>query len=105
MDRGRIGAAGVRELLVGHPLAGAAGRAPAYAVDVSVWPRCDAEASPERGFYYHPSRHSVGQPIVAGWACQLVAGLDFARESWSAPVDASGVHPIEDATTWSPPSR
>src|SRR5215216_3666519 len=29
-----------------------------YAVDVSVWPRCDAETSPERGHYYHPSRHS-----------------------------------------------
>ena len=27
---------------------------PVYAVDVSVWSRCDAEASPDRGFYYHP---------------------------------------------------
>jgi hypothetical protein len=25
-----------------------------YAVDVSVRPCCDAEASPERGYYYHP---------------------------------------------------
>jgi hypothetical protein len=41
-------------------------RAAVYAVDVSVWPRCDAECSPERGLYYHPSRHSAGQPIVAG---------------------------------------
>ena len=39
---------------------------PIYALDVSAWPRCDAEASPERG-YYHPSRHSAGQPIVVGW--------------------------------------
>ncbi len=23
---------------------------PVYAVDLSVWPRCDAEASPERGY-------------------------------------------------------
>ena len=29
-----------------------------YAVDASVWPRCDAETSPERGFYHHPYRHS-----------------------------------------------
>src|SRR5215207_7358413 len=43
---------------------------PVYAVDLSVWPRCDAEASPDRGFYYHPARHSAGQPIVAGWAYQ-----------------------------------
>jgi DDE superfamily endonuclease len=52
-----------------------------YAVDVSVWSRCDAEVSPGRGYYYHPSRHSAGQPIVAGWAYQLVAGLSFERDS------------------------
>jgi hypothetical protein len=33
---------------------------PVSALDLSVWPRCDAEASPERGYYYHPSRHSAG---------------------------------------------
>jgi hypothetical protein len=38
-----------------------------FAVDVTTWPRCDAECSPERGYYYHPSRHSAGQPIIAGW--------------------------------------
>lgn len=37
-----------------------------FAVDTSSWPRCDAETSPERGFYHHPSRHSAGKPIVAG---------------------------------------
>jgi hypothetical protein len=41
---------------------------PVYAVDASVWPRCAAEASPDRGYYYHPSRHSAAQPIVAGLA-------------------------------------
>ncbi len=30
------------------------------AVDASVWPRCDAETSPERGFSHHPSRHAQG---------------------------------------------
>jgi hypothetical protein len=54
----------------------AVGDGPAvYTVDLSVWPRCDTEASPERGFYYHPSRHSAGQPIVAGWAYQWLAQL------------------------------
>lgn len=36
-----------------------AGGQPIYAVDISTWPRWDAEASPERGFYHHPSRHSA----------------------------------------------
>jgi hypothetical protein len=69
----------------------------AFAVDQSVWARCDAESSPGRGYYYHPSRHSAGQPIVAGWAYQLVAQLGFVRDSWVAPVDARRVLPEEDA--------
>src|SRR5215212_2973669 len=68
-----------------------------YAVDLSVWPRCDAEASPDRGYYYHPSRHSAGQPIVAGWAYQWIAQLGFARDSWTAPMDVRRVHPLENA--------
>jgi DDE superfamily endonuclease len=68
-----------------------------YAVDQSVWPRCDAEASPGRGYYYHPSRHSAGQPIVAGWAYQLVAELGFERDSWVTPADVRRVKPEEDA--------
>jgi len=68
-----------------------------YAVDVSVWSRCDAEASPGRGYYYHPSRHSAGQPIVTGWAYLFVARLSFERDSWVAPVDSRRVRPEEDA--------
>jgi hypothetical protein len=67
-----------------------------FAVDVTTWPRCDAECSPERGYYYHPSRHSAGQPIVAGWAFQWIAQLGVARDSWTAPVDARRLHPLED---------
>jgi hypothetical protein len=79
-----------------HPLAGAEGQTPVYGVDASVWPRCDAEISPERG-YYHPSRYSAGKPIVAGWAYQFVAQLGFARESWTAPVDVRRLRPAQDA--------
>ncbi|MBA3423583.1 MAG: transposase [Rubrobacter sp.] len=80
LDRGRIDAEALRRLLACYPLAGSEAK-PVYAVDVSVWPRCDAECSPERGYYYHPSRHSAGQPIVAGWAYQFIARLNFVRES------------------------
>jgi hypothetical protein len=97
LDRGRIDAEALRGLLARVPLAGGADKHPVYAVDVSVWPRCDAEASPERGFYYHPARHSAGQPIVAGWAYQFIARLNFVRESWTAPVEVERVRPAQDA--------
>ena len=95
LNRGRIDEEALRGLLARHPLAG--DKPPVYAVDVSVWARCDAESSPERGYYYHPSRHSAGQPIVAGWAYQFIAQLGFARESWTAPVDLRRVRPAENA--------
>jgi hypothetical protein len=93
LAHGRIDAERLRELLARHPLAGGQ---PIYAVDVTTWPRCDAECSPERGLYYHPSRHSAGQPIVAGWAFQWICQLGFARDSWTAPVDARRLQPTED---------
>ncbi|MDP8901821.1 MAG: transposase [Actinomycetota bacterium] len=98
LSRGRIEEGPLRELLAQHASTGNASRAPVYAVDVSVWSRCEAEASPGRGYYYyHPSRHSAGQPIVAGWAYQLVAGLSFERDSWVVPTDARRIRPEEDA--------
>ncbi len=95
LSRGRIDPEAIRALLAHHPLAGA--EASVYAVDVSVWDRCDAECSPERGFYYHPSRHSAGQPIVAGWAYQFIAQINFVRESWVAPMDVERLRPAQDA--------
>jgi DDE superfamily endonuclease len=97
LDRGQIDDEALRKLLARHPLSGSAATTPVYAVDTSVWPRCDAECSPERGYYYHPSRHSAGQPIVAGWAYQFIAHLNFVRESWTAPVDVERVRPAQDA--------
>src|SRR5215203_6646564 len=93
--RGLIDAESLRRLFARHPLAES--DTPIYAVDVSVWDRCDAECSPERGFYYHPSRHSAGQPIVAGWAYQFVAQLNLVRESWVAPMDVERLRPAQDA--------
>src|SRR4051794_30448712 len=70
--------------------------APVFAVDASSWPRCDAECSPGRGFYYSPTRHSAGQPIVAGWCYSWIAELSFDHDSWTAPVDARRVPAGED---------
>jgi SAM-dependent methyltransferase len=69
---------------------------PVFAVDASTWARCDAECSPGRGFYYSPTRHSAGQPIVVGWCYSWIAQLGFNRDSWTAPVDAHRVPAGED---------
>jgi len=69
-----------------------------FAVDASTWDRCDAETSPERGFYYSASKHSAGQPIVAGWSYQWICQLDWAPDSWTAPLDATRIAPTADTT-------
>ena len=93
LARGEVDAERLRDLLAGSL---PATDPPVFAVDVTTWPRCDAECSPERGYYYHPSRHSAGQPIIAGWAYQWICQLGFERDSWTAPVDARRLHPLED---------
>jgi hypothetical protein len=67
-----------------------------YAVDASVWPRCDAETSPERGYYPHPYRHSHGQPIVAGWNYSWLVQVPSRCSSWSAPLRMRRVRPGEN---------
>ena len=91
---GELDAARLRAVVARHPLAAAP---PVYAVDTSAWPRNDAETSPERGYYYHPNRHSAGKPIVAGWAYSWVAQVSLTPESWSAPLDVRRVAPAETA--------
>lgn len=96
LSKGEVDAGQVRELVVRYrPEAWPA----VFAVDASTWERCDAETSPERGFYHSASKHSAGQPIVAGWSVQWVSQLNFAPGSWTAPVDAMRIAPSEDATT------
>lgn len=95
LARGRVDEDRLRRLLV-------ASRPDAwpmvFAVDASTWARCDAECSAERGFYYSASKHSAGQPIVAGWSYQWISGLDWAFDSWTAPLDAMRVTPSMDST-------
>jgi len=95
LAEGRIDDSGLRRLLIANrpadwPLV--------FAVDASTWDRCDAECSPERGFYYSASKHSAGQPIVAGWSFQWISQLSFSPDSWTAPMDARRISPTEDAT-------
>ena len=90
---GQIDDKAIETLLAQHPLEGGES---VYAVDASVWARCDAETSPERAFYYHPSRHSAGQPIVAGWAYHWVAQVGLAHSSWIAPAKVQRLKPDDN---------
>jgi hypothetical protein len=93
LAEGDVDGVRLRELLVKHrtkdwPLV--------FAVDASTWDRCDAECSPERGFHYSASKHSAGQPIVAGWSYQWICQLNWAPDSWTAPLDALRITPSMD---------
>ena len=96
LERGSIDENAFRRLLVANrpdnwPMV--------FAVDASTVERCDAECSPERGFYYSASRHSAGQPIVAGWHYQWICQLSWAPDSWTAPVEVTRAPPSADPTT------
>ncbi len=93
LARGRVDAEQVHDLL-------AENRPPdwplVFAVDASTWARCDAETSPERGYYYSAAKHSAGKPIVAGWSYQWITQLGWANDSWTAPMDARRIAPTEN---------
>lgn len=96
LAHGRLDPDRLRQVLVEHrPVDWPA----VFAVDASTWDRCDAETSPERGFYYHASKHSNGQPIVAGWSYQWISQLSWAPDSWTAPVDARRIPVAANTTT------
>lgn len=89
--KGRMDIRGIRQLVASTlPETGR----PVYAIDTSTYLRSDAETSPERGIYYHSSRHSAGKPVVAGWSYSWCAQLGETSSSWTAPTDVSRV-PIE----------
>src|SRR5918995_1374896 len=71
LSKGEVDEGALRGLLARRTHVSGGSAPYVYALDVSPWPRCDAEASPDRSYLYHPSRHSAGRPIVAGWGYHL----------------------------------
>ena len=91
---GQIDAGALSGLLAAHrPV----GWPAVFAVDATTWPRVAAVTSPGRGLWHHPSRHTRGKPVVAGWCYQKVSQLNFDRDSWTWPLDARRIGPREDA--------
>src|SRR5262245_49976595 len=66
-----------------------------YAVDASVWPRCDAESSPARGSSHQAYRHSPGQPLVAGGNYSWLVQVPTRCASWTAPLRVRRIIPGE----------
>jgi DDE superfamily endonuclease len=68
------------------------------AVDVSPWPRPDAETSPERCHCYRPCRCDGVRQTVPGWPYSVICALESGRSSWAAVLDAVRLGPDDDAT-------
>jgi hypothetical protein len=68
------------------------------AVDVTPWPRPDAECSPCRLHAYRPCRCDGKRQTVPGWPYSIVAGLEWGAASWTAPLDAVRIAPGDDVT-------
>lgn len=80
---GRVSEAGLQDLLVAArprdwPLV--------FAIDMSAYPRPEAETSPGRAFHHVAGPHGA-DGAVAGWAFQWLAQLSFDPDSWTAPQD------------------
>jgi len=67
-------------------------------VDVTPWPRPDAECSPQRAHAHRPCRCDGVRQTIAGWPYSVVAVLESGRSSWTAPLDAVRLVPGCDAT-------
>src|SRR5260370_32835801 len=82
LNAGRMDLARLERLAASYPLEP---QTTWFAVDASVWPRCDAETSPERGSSHQPYRQSHGQPMVAGWDSSWLVEGPRRRARWNAP--------------------
>jgi len=67
-------------------------------VDVTPWPRPDAECSPQRAHAHRPCRCDGVRQTIPGWPYSVVAVLESGRSSWTAPLDAVRLVPGCDAT-------
>jgi DDE superfamily endonuclease len=93
MDVGRLGRA-----LAGLPLPRGGDGQIRLAVDVTPWPRPDAECSPGRAHAHRPCRCDGVRQTIPGWPYSIVAALESGRCSWTLPLDAVRLVPGQDAT-------
>jgi hypothetical protein len=95
---GRVQIASLRRSLAGLVLPRASNGQIRLAVDVSAWPRPDAECSADRCHAHRPCRCDGIRQTIPGWPYSMVAGLESGRSSWTALLDAVRLRPDDDAT-------
>jgi DDE superfamily endonuclease len=67
-----------------------------FAVDVTPYPRPDAECSAGRAHCYAACRCDGTRKTIPGWNYSWVVGLEWGSASWTAPVDACRLTPDDE---------
>jgi hypothetical protein len=98
LSGGRVEVGRLRRSLAGLPLPRDSGGRLRLAVDVTPWPRPDAECSPDRLRCHRPCRCDGVRQTIPGWPYSMVVALESGRSSWTAPLDAIRVGPDDDVT-------
>lgn len=98
LAQGRLDVSRLRWALAGLRLPRGTDRQISIALDVTPWPRPDAECSPDRLHCHRPCRCDGVRQTIPGWPYQVAAGLGGGRTSWTGVLDAVRLGPTDDAT-------
>ncbi|MGW1554819.1 transposase, partial [Streptomyces sp. NPDC002346] len=88
LAQGHINVSRLRMALAGLRLPRGADGQLSIALDVTAWPRPDAECSPQRLHCHRPCRCDGVRQTIPGWPYQVAAALGGGRSSWTGPLDA-----------------
>jgi DDE superfamily endonuclease len=98
LAQGRLDVSRLRLALAGLELPRGTDRQISIALDVTPWPRPDAECSPGRLHCHRPCRCDGVRQTIPGWPYQVAAALGGGRTSWTGPLDAVRLGPDDDLT-------
>jgi hypothetical protein len=98
LSAGRMDVARLRRCLAGLVLPRDSGGRLRLAVDVTPWPRPDAECSSDRLHCHRPCRCDGVRQTIPGWPYSMVMALESGPSSWTAPLDAVRIGPDDDVT-------
>lgn len=98
LAQGRLDVSRLRLALAGLTLPRGTDGQISIALDVTAWPRPDAECSPGRLHCYRPCRCDGVRQTIPGWPYQIAAALGGGRTSWTGPLDALRLGPDDDLT-------